>query len=274
MAFALLNSDLSYWKKQDLPLFSDLTWNIPEQKSGNLVVIGGNSQSFSTPAKISEYLTTTFPFRTVTTVLPDALRHKLPPLANLTFAESTSSGSFARSALLRKTCVEADAVLIIGDLSKNSETAIAIAESINLRNDPKNPPRPLVLTRDAVDLLAPEAERWINSPNVTVVATTAQLQKLLRAIYYPKMLLLSQPLVPVIEVLHKFTLTYPITILTYHQDHIIVAANGEISTTKLGDTDYTPLTLWLGQLAANVTALNFYNPEQAFAATTAAILYH
>ena len=102
----------------------------------------------------------------------------------------------------------------------------------------------------------------------------AQLQKLFRAVYYPRMILLSQPLVPTIETLHKFTLTYPVTLLTFHQDNIIVAQSGEVSTTHLVDTGYSPISLWSGQLAARITALGLYNPKQSFAATTAAILMH
>ncbi len=102
----------------------------------------------------------------------------------------------------------------------------------------------------------------------------AQLQKLFQAVYYPRMILLSQPLIPTIETLHKFTLTYPATILTFHQENIIVANNGKVSTTRLADTDYSPISLWSGQLAARVTALALYNPGQTFAAATASILIH
>ncbi len=85
--------------------------------------------------------------------------------------------------------------------------------------------------------------------------------------------MLSQPLLPVIETLHKFTLSYPVTILTFHQENIIVASNGNITTTHIHDTDYTPISLWSGQLAIKVAALNLYNPNEPFKATTAAILY-
>ncbi len=275
MAFANISSDLSYWHKQSQPLFDNLLWNIPEQKTGHIAVVGGNSQNFSTVVRISEFINQTFPIKTLTTVLPDALRGKLPPLPNLDFLPSTESGSFAKSRQLELAVSSPGATLIIGDLSRNSATAVALSDAIasSMPQD-ETLPNLLVLARDSIDLLASEAGRWLSRPNTIIIASMAQLQKLFRAIYYPRMILLSQPLIPTLETLHKFTLTYPATLLTFHQDNIIVAQGGEVSTTHLVDTDYSPISLWSGQLAARVTALNLYNPKQNFAATTAAILMH
>ncbi len=275
MAFANISSDLSYWHKQSQPLFDNLLWNIPEQKTGHIAVVGGNSQNFSTVVRISEFINQTFPIKTLTTVLPDALRGKLPPLPNLDFLPSTESGSFAKSRQLELAVSNTDATLIIGDLSRNSATAVALSGAIasSMPQD-ETLPNLLVIARDSIDLLASEAGRWLSRPNTVIIASMAQLQKLFRAIYYPRMILLSQPLIPTLETLHKFTLTYPATLLTFHQDNIIVAQGGEVSTTHLVDTDYSPISLWSGQLAARVTALNLYNPKQNFAATTAAILMH
>lgn len=85
MAFAPINSDLSYWHKQTQPLFDNLIWNIPEQKTGHVAIVGGNSQNFSSVIRVSEFINQSFPIKTLTTVLPDALRGKLPPLPNLDF---------------------------------------------------------------------------------------------------------------------------------------------------------------------------------------------
>lgn len=275
MAFANISSDLSYWRKQSQPLFDNLLWNIPEQKTGHIAVVGGNSQNFSTVVRISEFINQTFPIKTLSTVLPDALRGKLPPLPNLDFLPSTESGSFAKSRQLELAVSSPDAALIIGDLSRNSATAVALSDTIasSMPQD-ETLPNLLIIARDSIDLLASEAGRWLSRPNTVIIASMAQLQKLFRAIYYPRMILLSQPLIPTLETLHKFTLTYPATLLTFHQNNIIVAQGGEVSTTHLVDTDYSPISLWSGQLAARVTALNLYNPKQNFAATTAAILMH
>ncbi len=283
MNFAPLSSDLSYWQKQSQPLFPNLAWNIPEQKTGHVAIVGGNSQGFATVIRIAEFLSQNFPFSSVNALLPDALRGKLPPLSNITLLPSTSSGSFAKSYQLQTAIQSANASLVIGDLSRNAATAIALADAItpttttsNATNNSASPPSysPLVLARDSVDLLAGEAARWLTRPNTFVVASMAQLQKLFRAIYYPRMILLSQPLLPVLETLHKFTLSYPTTILTFHQENLIVAHAGQITTTHLVDTDYSPISLWSGQLAARVMAFNLYTPNHPLKATTAALLYH
>ena len=285
MTFAPAQLDLSYWQKAKQPLFTDLTWNLPERKTGRVAVLGGNRQSFSTPIRISEYLARQFPIQTVATLLPDALRPKLPPLPNLTFFPSTASGSFDRSPALRAALADPDAVLFIGDLSKNSATTIALAEAIRpaqlkhpadqgTTTPRSTTPSPLlVLARDSLDALAPEASNWLNRDHLIIVASLLQLQKLLRAIYYPRMIMLSQPLVPALETLHKFTLSYPVTLCTFHQGQIITAHQGQVITTPLELTTYSPLTLWSGQLAANILALNLYNPSHPLEATTAALTY-
>lgn len=281
MNFAPLSSDFSYWRKQTKALFEDLFWNIPEQKTNHIAVVGGNSQNFSTPVKISEYLTQSFPFKSVDTFLPDVLRSKLPPLPNFYFVKSTLAGSITKSPEL-ETAFTTPNLLLVGDLSKNSETSIALSETLQSaltqtsETDLMNSNHPLkhcLITRDSVDSLAASAADWLVFPEIILVASMAQLQKVFRAAYYPKMIMLSQPLIPAIETLHKFTLTYPLTILTFHQENIIVAHGGQIVTTHIVDTSYSPISLWSGELAANIVALNTYNPNQPLAATAAAIFY-
>ena len=273
--FAALPTDLSYWQKQTKPLFADLLWNIPERHTGKAMVVGGNSNSFATPARTAEFLARTFPFAAVTTILPDALRNKLPPAANVEFAPSTESGSFAKSPVLEEFFTAADAVLVAGDLSKNSATAIALASAIRatIPDQSDVQPSPLVLTRDAVDSLAPEMPTLLTRSNFYLLTSLPQLQKVFRAVYYPKMVLLSAPLLPLVETLHKFTLSYPVTVITLHQEQIIVATGGKVITTPLDHTDYSPLSLWNGQFASRILALNYYNPKQPLGATAAAVLH-
>lgn len=275
MAFAKLDTNLSYWQKQVKPLFPDLAWNIPEQKTGQINVIGGNSQSFHSVIRLAEFLGHNFPLREVSVFLPDVLRSQLPPLANLTFAPSTSSGSFAKSGELRTSFKTGDFTILAGDFSKNSATAIALSDAITNHLEGSNPEsiKPLLLTRDSVDLLAENATELLKHPRLSLVASMAQLQKVFRSVYYPRMIMLSQPLLPVVETLHKFTLSYPATILTFHQDQIIIANSGDITTTPIESTPYTPLSLWSGQLAGKIAALNLYNPNQSLKATTAAVLF-
>ena len=39
--------------------------------------------------------------------------------------------------------------------------------------------------RDTIDLLAPNMEQLLANPNLTLFASSAQLQKVFRAVYYP-----------------------------------------------------------------------------------------
>ncbi len=113
---------MDYLHRYDKNPFADLLWNIPEQKQGAVNIIGGNSQSFRASVKVAEYLSNNFPIKTISLVLPDALKTKLPPLDNLIFLSSTDSGSFSNADELKNTLNSADFNLIIGDLSKNNIT--------------------------------------------------------------------------------------------------------------------------------------------------------
>lgn len=272
MPFADLTDDLSYWQKQNQPLFADLAWNIPEQKTGRLGIIGGSSQGFNATIRIAEFLAKTFPIRDLPILLPASLRTKLPPLPSLNFAPATESGSFAKSPLISDFVAANDYTIITGDLSKNSATAVALTDAITSPNSTTEPPH-LLLARDAVDLLAPSMEQLLVSPHLTLFASSAQLQKVFRAVYYPKMIILSAPLLPFLETLHKFTLTYPVTILTFHEQQLITAHGGNVITTPLTSTKYSLLSLWSGELAAKIAALNLYNPSKPLEATTAALLF-
>lgn len=257
---------LSYWKKEKLlPKENDFIWNIPEQKSGSVAIIGGNSQNFSSVIRSGEYLFQNYPIKDLKIVMPDSLKNKIPPVPGTIFCPSTESGSLADSPLLKSSVKAADMSIFIGDLSHNSATSIAIANTI------KETEGPVLLARDSTDILLSEMNDIIEKDNLFIIASMAQLQKLFRAVYYPKVLLLSMPLMPVVEALHKFTLSYSLTILTFHEGQIIVAQNGKVISTPIEDTNYTPLSLWMGTLAMKIAAMNLYNPGKALEATFAAI---
>lgn len=259
---------MDYFEKIDTNPYEDLHWNIPEQKQGTINIVGGNAQSFRTEVKITEYLTGNYPVQTVNTVLPDALKPKLPPVENFEFLPSTAAGSFADSKSLTDVLNIADYNIIIGDLSKNTVTGKAVASACESSD------KPIIATRDTVDLLAETGpDKMLFNENICLMGSLAQLQKILRAVYYPKVLLLSQSLVQVAEVLHKFTLSYPVNIITLHNGQILVAKNGIVKAVPIEKSGYSPIMLWSGELAAKIAALNLYNPHNFIAATVAAF-YH
>ena len=245
----------------------NLFWNIPEQKQGSINIIGGNLQNFHTLVKTAEFLNTNYPVQTVNLVLPDALRNKLPVLPNLIFIKSTDSGSLASEDEILAASHDADFNIIIGDLSKNSITEKVIAGVC------KNLDKPTIVTRDTIDLLANTVtEANLFNENLIIMASMAQLQKLFKAIYYPKILLLTSPINNIIEILHKFTLSYPISIITLHNGQVLVARNGNVAAVSLEKTGFSPISFWNGELAAKITALNLYNPNNFIPATTSAII--
>lgn len=257
---------MEYWQKQSKPLFEKIFWNLPEQKTGIITVIGGNLQNFSTEIRNTEFLNE-LNLKEVKLILPDSVKSKLPPFVNLEFVPSTSSGSFDKSFLLDNLLQNSGYLLYSGDFSKNAATAIAIADTI------KNTTLPCLITRDTIDLMSSELSSILEKPNLILLGSLVQLQKAFRAIYYPKMILLSMPILPVIEILHKFTLSYPTTILTFHQDQIITAKDGNVITTPINLTNFSPLSLWSGTLACKAATLHLWNQNLPLEALTSSILW-
>ena len=86
------NSD--YWRKLESVSNSSILWNIPEQKTGRIAILGGNLQNCMIAIKNTEFLNS-LPIKSANLLLPDALQGKLPTFSSLYFAESTESGSLA-----------------------------------------------------------------------------------------------------------------------------------------------------------------------------------
>lgn len=260
---------MDYFEKLEKNPYEDLKWNVPERKQGTVNVVGGNSQRFRDEVKVAEFLGANYPVEMVRLILPDSLKGKLPELPNFTFLSSTDSGSFAESQELLDVFNAGDYNLVLGDLSKNAVTGKAISSAV------KNAEKMTLITRDAVDLIAENApERVLMNENLVIFASVMQLQKLLRAVYYPKMLLASQSLVQVAEVLHKFTLSYPVSMVTLHDGQILAAKDGTVNAVALSNSGCSPITFWSGELTAKIVAMNLYNPSQFIPATVCGLWKH
>ena len=258
---------MDYFEKIEKKPSEDLSWNIPERKQGAINIIGGNSQNFRTEVKIAEFLATKYPIETVNVVLPETLSDKLPKMPNFVFLPATESGSFDESQAFLDVFNMGDFNLVLGDLSKNAITGRAVACAC------QHSEKMTLITRDVVDLVAEnKPDRLLMNENLIIFASVAQLIKLLRAVYYPKMLLVSQSLVQVTDVLHKFTLSYPISLITLHNEQILVAKNGVVKAVPLEKTGYSTLMMWSGELAGKIMAMNLYNPDNFILATVSAIM--
>ena len=194
-------------------------------------------------------------------VLPDVLKRTIPPsVSDTIFVPSNPSGGFSREALpeFQAACAWADLCLLIGDAGRNSETAMSF-ESL-LESDSR-----IVITRDAVDLLMPAMGRFVDRENTTFVISFAQLQKIFQSVYYPKIISFSMQLLQLVETLHKFTITYPVTIVTFHQNQLILARDGQIITQEFDQ----PMAIWRGITATRAATYLLWNPTKPLEAIAA-----
>lgn len=237
--------EISYWLRQepDKPLFPDIEWSKPQQKAqaGRLLIVGGNANGMAAvAAAYAESLAAGA--GSVRAILPDAFSKTIPPsVTDTIFVPTNISGGIGQDALdpIKAGVAWSEATLLIGDSGRNSETAI-IFEQVLREFD-----KPFIITRDAVDLLRNNAELLLTRDQTTLVVSFAQLQKLLQAVYFPKQLLFSMQLAQIVDTLHKITLSYACTIVTYHQEHIIAAEDGRVVTTPFGN----PMSIWRGSVA-------------------------
>ena len=253
-------SDFDYWKRQSkTALFPEVdTWQ-PEQRrfAGKLLIIGGNKGAFYAAAKAME-TANKMGVGEVRVLLPDSLRGKLPKIPEIYFAKAEASGAFGKASMadMWEHLAWAEAVLIAGDLGRNAETSVAFAEFM------KHCDKPVTIARDGVDVLIPDVMNWgMRDEKTTLFLTMPQLQKLLRTLYYPKVITLSMPTNQLIETLHKFTLSFSLSLVTYHNDQIVIANDGVVVSEDINDTEYTQITFWDGKVMARSAVLSLWNRE-------------
>jgi len=257
----------TYWQKQlpAKPLYPDIEWNKPEQRSqaGRLGIIGGNKLGF---AGVAEAYGTALKLGVgeVRVLLPDVLRKTIPPtITDTIFGATNPSGSLARDALTEMRALGhwANEILLVGDAGRNSETAIVYEDFLH------DYIGPLTLTRDAVDLIKNSSSAIVERPNTLLVVSFAQLQKLFQSVYYPKILTFSMQLTSLVEALHKFTITYPISIVVLHKDYLVIASGGDIVTTQWEN----PMAIWRGNTATKAASYWLWNPQALLAAVATSI---
>ena len=258
--------EYTYWRRQTAtkPLYPDIEWSKPgrQDQAGKLAIIGGNKLGFAAIAESYQTAGDTGAGQ-VRVVLPDCLKKSLPLITDAIFAACTPSGSLSRGARpeLAAAAAWADAVLLIGDAGRNSETAVTYEEFIREYQGH------LTVTRDAIDLVKNNASLLVERPDTVLVASFAQIQKLFQAVYYPKMLTFSMQLMQLVEALHKFTLTYPCTIVTLHREHLVIASGGEVVSQAWDQ----PMAIWRGSVATRAACYWLWNPADAVGAVTASV---
>lgn len=258
----------SYWLQQSLtqPLYPDIEWNKPEQKSlaGKLGIIGGNKLGFAAVGEAYMIALDT-DVGAARVLLPDVLRKTIPAaITDAHFAPTNPSGGLARAASVDMHALGqwANGILLIGDAGKNSETAILYDDFI------KDYSGQLTITRDAFDLFKQTLDIVVDRENTLLVVSFAQLQTLFKNVYYPKILTFSMQLQQLVEALHKFTITYPTTIVTFHQNQLVIASSGQVSTTPWDN----PMAIWKGGVATRAACYWLWTPQKPLEAMTASLL--
>lgn len=71
-----------------------------------------------------------------------------------------------------------------------------------------------------------------------------------------------------VDALHKFTITYPITIAVLHKDTFIVAHGGNVVTTPWDN----PMNIWRGIAAAKAATYWLWNPNKPLEAVATSII--
>lgn len=257
----------TYWRVQEKssPLFPDVEWNRPQRRdlAGRLGIIGGNKLGFAAVAEAYQMATTAGAGQ-VRVLLPDALKKSVPPqMSDVLFAPTNLSGGLASEAASELAALGqwADVLLLVGDAGKNSQTAMLYEQLL------ADAAQPVVLTRDAIDLVQHSAQRLLDNPHLLFVASFAQVQRLFHTVYYPKLLTFRMQLAQLVEVLHKFTITYPVTMVTFHAEQLIIARGGEVITQQWPE----PMRIWRGETAARMAAYLLWSPEAPLAAASASI---
>lgn len=257
--------DQTYWHKQtEQPLFPELEWSRPQHKNqaGKLLIIGGTGQGFAAPAE-AYGVAMRAGVGTVRVILPDALRKtvgKLFPEAE--FAASTPSGSFGTTAYAEFCAAGewADAVLLPGDIGRNSET-VALLENFLSHYSGQ-----VTLGGDAADLFCVQPHALLQRAETLLILDLPQLQRLGTSSRFARPFVSDMGTPRLAETLHEFTKRFAPYFVISHEQQTFVAVEGQVSTTAQPQNVHTAL-----ELAARCSTWWLQNPTKPFEALTTAV---
>ncbi len=251
----------------DKPLYEDLIWSKPENKlhAGKLLIIGGNSFGFASVAE-AYAVALNAGIGEVKVLLPDAIQKVTKGVfEHAVFAPSTRSGSLSNGAV--ETALEAakwaDGVLIVGDVSRNAETA-SFLELFSEQYKGK-----LTITRDAVELLIKYSPKIIlNRPETNLFLTMSDLQKLTNSLNfeYPFTFDLSQKLFA--ERLLQLSNKLKAAICVKRNAFIFTSHKNRIAVTEVADKNKK----WRIQAATSAAVWHIQNTERQFESLVSSII--
>lgn len=256
----------TYWQKQGSePLFPDLMWSRPENKrtAGKLLIIGGNLHNFSAPAQ-AYTAAVEAGIGTAKVLMPEGLHKTIGAvLDNCEFAPMNKSGSFAKTALAEwlNYAMWADAVLIAGDLGRNSETAIVTEQFI------KKYSGQLTITQDALDQFKDNPKELFARDNTTVVASFGQLQKMWPLLTLDdRVIKYGNSLTQNLDIIHYTAQHLSANTITKQHDDLVVVVKNRISST------HNTQEIWRVETAAKAAVWWLQNPHKPFEALTISLL--
>ena len=249
-----MNND--YWQKQDpdAPLFPDILWEKPERRdlAGKLLIVGCSdggihdvAQSFAAAkeAGIGE----------ARALVPESLKSITKHIEGIDFLPATNTGNFSHSASdqLIFMAGQMGGVLLPGNIGRNSETAMLLADLLRSYSGK------LSITKDAVDALYGEADKLIKRPDTLLVVSFAQLQRLAKEVKSEIVFRSDLDFLIFIERLHAFSLQHPAMIITKHHNQMLFACNGQVITTERKDLN----ELWCVDVASRAIVYWLQHPN-------------
>lgn len=228
---------MSLQKQTKDPLFEDILWNQPVNKraAGKLLIIGGHSQQFQ--AIHSAYRATQEAGAgTIQLVLPKSLRSMVGNLPEAAFVADTRSGSLSKEALqdILGFAQAADVILLPGDMSANPET-VSLLQSLLSQSE-----TPCILTEAVAKLFLATPETL--SLAAALIASPSGFSDIAKKLSIP--IAIKQPdLGKEQRLLEALGEQLP-GVLLAHNDHALVAYEGDISLTPLTHADPTQLAGW------------------------------
>ena len=257
-------SETPYWHRQsDAALFADSQWSKPERKShaGKLLIIGGSTHEFAR-TQTAFTVANELGIGECKVVLPVSLKPMLGTLNDIEYLPTLASGSFALESeeALREFMSWSDTVLFPGEVGRNSETTQLLEHSISSTT------MRVIITRDAFDVLLPEAKQVMIRPDTTLVLSFSQLQNVLRIMEWPEAVKSSMAVSELVRILHEITSKYKADIITYFETNLIAATDGEVVTTRI---DNEPET-WRLDLATRASLWQTWLPDKSFDALATA----
>lgn len=253
---------MDYWLKQtkDNPLYPDLEWEKPVQKSmmGQLLIIGGNLHGFAAPAQAFQ-LASEYEIGQARVIMPDALKKTVKQLMpEVEYAPSTLSGSFSVKAYdpMVWHAHWAEALFFVGDNGRNSETVITIDKLVqSLRV-------PCIITRDAADSFTKNPGVVMGREQTYLVVSFSQLQKLGTSLKIVKPFTLDMPLRVCVDLLHEITETTEWHMVTKLHDMYIYAHKGTVLTSP-ADPE---VDIWRLQIATKISVNLLHYPNKSIEA--------